>query len=155
MAAMLAPETLIFEPKQMTEKKGKLSNAKSCISDKGFFSFHPNDHHEPVVIQNMKIVVSTPIGLDEASNQLRLSLTNDTEYYKVSGIKSIASLLFSRDFFKTFLLQGKYKIRTTNILEIVRIYKFRVIRYFVELTFFLKTKVTLNMYKGVFCLFSR
>ena len=135
MAAMLAPETLIFEPKQMTEKKGKLSNAKSCISDKGFFSFHPNDHHEPVVIQNMKIVVSTPIGLDEASNQLRLSLTNDTEYYKVSGIKSIASLLFSRDFFKTFLLQGKYKIRTTNILEIVRIYKFRVIRYFVELTF--------------------
>ena len=155
MAAMLAPETLIFEPKQMTEKKGKLSNAKSCISDKGFFSFHPNDHHEPVVIQNMKIVVSTPIGLDEASNQLRLSLTNDTEYYKVSGIKSIASLLFSRDFFKTFLLQGKYKIRTTNILEIVRIYKFRVIRYFVELTFFLKTKVTLNVYKGVFCLFSR
>ena len=124
MAAMLAPETLIFEPKQMTEKKGKLSNAKSCISDKGFFSFHPNDHHEPVVIQNMKIVVLTPSGLDEASNQLRLSLTNDTEYYKVTGIKSIASLLFSRDFFKTFLLQGKYEI-----------YILRVIRYFVELTF--------------------
>jgi len=112
MAAMLAPETLIFEPKQMTEKKGKLSNAKSCISDKGFFSFHPNDHHEPVVIQNMKIVVLTPSGLDEASNQLRLSLTNDTEYYKVTGIKSIASLLFSRDFFKTFLLQGELFIQS-------------------------------------------
>ena len=106
MAAMLAPETLIFEPKHLTEKKGKLSNAKSCISDKGLFSFHPNDHHEPVVIQNMKIVVSTPSGIDEASNQLKLSLTNDTEYYKVTGIMSIASLLFSRDFFKTFLLQG-------------------------------------------------
>ena len=128
MAAMLAPETLIFEPKQMTEKKGKLSFAKSCISDKGFFSFHPNDHHEPVVIQNMKIVVLTPSGLDEASNQLRLSLTNDTEYYKVTGIKSIASLLFSRDFFKTFLLQG-----TKFVL---RIYIFRVILYVVELTFF-------------------
>ena len=106
MAAMLAPETLIFEPKHLTEKKGKLSNAKSCISDKGLFSFHPNDHHEPVVIQNMKIVVSTSSRLDELSNQLGLSLTNDREYYKVTGTKSIASLLFSRDFFKTFLLQG-------------------------------------------------
>ena len=107
MASMLAPETLNFTQRNHTEKKAKLSNLKNCSNNKGCFSFHPNDHHEPVVVQNMKIVFSTPSKQFGTANQLQLCLTNDTEYYQVKKVPSIASLVFSRDFLKTFVLQGK------------------------------------------------
>ena len=87
---------------------------KNCVSDKGFFSFHSQDHHEPVAVQSMKIVVSNQNSNYNEINQLKLCLENDTEYYQVKNISSaqdetsIASILFSKDFFKTFLLQGMY-----------------------------------------------
>jgi len=114
MASMLAPETLNFEPRKFTEKKGKLTKAENCVSDKGFFSFHSQDHHEPVAIQSMKIVVSNPHEI----NQLKLCLANDTDYYQVKSISSsqdetsIAAIMFSKDFFKTFLLQGELFIQS-------------------------------------------
>ena len=62
----------------------------------------------------MKIVVSNRNSNYNEINQLKLCLENDTEYYQVKNISSfqdetsIASILFSKDFFKTFLLQGMY-----------------------------------------------
>ena len=101
---MLAPETLFFEQRALTEKKSKLKEIKDCISEKGKFHFRSDDHIEPVITQKLTLAF---IGKStEIQNEIRLSIENDTEYYQVENMKSIAAILFSRDFFKTFLLQG-------------------------------------------------
>jgi len=101
---MLAPEALFFKKRIFTEKKCKATNVAQCISEKGHYRFQKDDQFEPVIVQKMSLL---NVGMSSIDNDFMISLENDTEFYKVEKMPSIASFLFSRDFLKTFLLQGE------------------------------------------------
>lgn len=86
----------------MTEKRAKLSTTTECIGENGCFKFDKNDYHEPAVIRNLKIVLPSML---HPPSELKAALTSDTQFYRATNI-SIASVIFSKDFAKTFVAQG-------------------------------------------------
>lgn len=98
---MLAPETVQFPSLTYSEKRGQLNSVSEIVNEKGCFSCFFKDQRQPVVVEKMKIVVK-----NRDVNQLKLALTHDTDFYRSKNVPSLASLIFSRDFTKTFVLQG-------------------------------------------------
>lgn len=100
---MLAPECLYFPVREATEKREKLE-----AGDK--LNIHCRNGQSTVVRQLRGVVKSSQSALK--ISQMKLDFSHDKEFYRCKNVSSIAAFLFSRDFLKTFLLQGALYLQT-------------------------------------------
>ncbi len=102
---MLAPETLVFPTRKITEKKKTVKSLSECVNSKGYFDLRPDDVKEVAVVRGLKLVL--PQLCENDLKNLKSAFLTDNEHYLASKVSSISAFLLSPEFIKTFLLSGQ------------------------------------------------